>query len=112
MRTTKSNTTSQPQEKEKEIGVSPEELRAIIAEYDYNPDIMNDEDVRVIKIKRALTKLSLPDKILFCLYMDLGASRKVGTVLGVSHSTILKEINRIKVEIRYQMMIDNYDDIS
>ncbi len=111
MKTTESNTTSETYNP-KEIGISPEELRAIIAEYDYNEDIMTDEDVRVIKIKRALTKLPLPDKILFCLYMDLGASRKVGTVLGVSHSTILKEINRIKVEIRYQMMIDNYDDIS
>lgn len=94
------------------IEISPSELRAILAEYEYNPDVMSDEDVRVIKIKRALAKLNAPDRILFCLYMDLGASRKVGACLGVSHSTVLKEINRIKMEIRYQMMIDDYDDIS
>lgn len=94
------------------IEISPTELRAILAEYEYNQDVMCNEDVRVIKIKRALQKLQEPDRILFCLYMDLGASRKVGSVLHVSHSTVLKEINRIKMEIRYQMMVDDYDDIS
>ena len=92
---------------EQTIQVSPEELRAIMKEYEYNEDIMNDEDDRVIKVKRALTKLNDADRIIFCLYLDLGASRKVGKVLGVSHSTILKEVNRIKREIRYQIMIDD-----
>lgn len=89
------------------ISISSEELRAIMDEYKYNPDVMNGEDERVSQIKRALGKIDMPDQIIFCLYMDLGASRKVGQVLGVSHSTILKEINRIKKEIRYQIMIDN-----
>lgn len=97
---------------EQKITISPEELRAIMAEYEYHEDIFNDEDTRATMIKRALSKIPLPDRIIFCLYMDLGASRKVGAVLGVSHSTILKEINRIKVEIRYEMMNDDYDDIS
>lgn len=97
---------------ERTISVTPDELRAILAEYEYKEDILSEEDVRVTKIKRALTKLTVPDRILFCLYLELGASRKCGALLGVSHSTILKEINRIKIEIRYQMMIDNYDDIS
>ena len=68
---------------------------------------MCDDDERVRAIKKALTKLTVADRTLFVLYMDLGASRKVGKVLGVSHSTILKEINRIKMEIRYQMMADH-----
>ena len=97
---------------EQKITISPEELRAIMAEYEYKEDIFSEEDERATKIKRALAKLQLPDRIIFCLYMDLGASRKVGTVLGVSHSTILKEINRIKMEIRYKMMNDDYDNIS
>jgi DNA-directed RNA polymerase specialized sigma subunit len=94
---------------EPKIDISPTELRAILKEYEYDPDIMCEDDERVIRIKRALQRLQDPDKILWCLYMDLGASRKVGKVLGVSHSTVLKEINRIKLEIRYQMMIDDYD---
>lgn len=91
------------------IEISPSELRAILKEYEYDPDVMCEDDERVIRIKRALQKLQEPDRILWCLYMDLGASRKVGAVLHVSHSTVLKEINRIKLEIKYQMMIDNYD---
>lgn len=89
------------------LNIKPEELRAILKEYEYDGDIMCDDDERVRAIKKALTKLNEADRIIFCLYMDLGASRKVGKVLGVSHSTILKEINRIKMEIRYQMMADH-----
>lgn len=89
------------------LNIKPEELRAILKEYEYDDDIMCDDDERVRAIKKALTKLNEADRIIFCLYMDLGASRKVGKVLGVSHSTILKEINRIKMEIRYQMMANH-----
>jgi len=84
-----------------QINITPAYLKQVLAEYEYDDDIMCDEDERVHKIKKALTKLQDPDRILFCLYLDQGASRKVGKILGVSHSTILKEINRIKDEIRY-----------
>ena len=89
------------------IEITPEELKAILKEYEYDPDPMNEEDERVTKIKKALTRISDADRIIWALYMDLGASRKVGRVLGVSHSTILKEIKRIKNEIRYQILIDD-----
>lgn len=94
---------------EQKIDISPSELRAILKEYEYDPDVMCEDDDRVILIKRALQKLQEPDRILWCLYMDLGASRKVGAILHVSHSTVLKEINRIKLEIRCLMMTDDYD---
>lgn len=90
-----------------EIKVDSNELKAILEEYKYNPDVMSEEDERVIKCKKALGKIPIPDRTIFCLYLDLGASRKVGKLLGVSHSTILKEINRIKKEIRYFIMIDD-----
>lgn len=86
--------------------INPEELKAILADYKYNDDIMCDDDERVLAIKKAISKLNDPDRIIFCLYMDLGGSRKVGKVLGVSRTTVLKEINRIKMEIRYLMMAD------
>lgn len=94
---------------EQKIDISPSELRAMMKDYEYDPDIMCEDDERVIRVKRALQKLQDYDRILWVLYMELGASRKVGSVLHVSHSTVLKEINRIKLEIRYQMMIDDYD---
>lgn len=86
--------------------INPEELKAILADYKYNDDIMCDDDERVLAVKKAISKLNDPDRIIFCLYMDLGGSRKVGKVLGVSRTTVLKEINRIKMEIRYLMMAD------
>lgn len=88
------------------IQIKPEELRAILADYQYDDDIMNDDDERVLEIKKAISRLSEPDRIIFCLYIDIGSSRKLGRILGVSRSTVLKEIARIKLEIRHLMMED------
>lgn len=82
------------------INITPDELHQIMKEYEYDPDVMNDEDERSLAIKKAMTKLPEADRIVWCLYMDLGSSRKLGALLGgVSHSTILKEINRIRENI-------------
>lgn len=88
------------------IAIKPDELRAILADYRYDDDIMNEEDERVLQVKKAISKLNEPDRIIFCLYCDIGSSRKLGKILGVSRSTVLKEINRIKLEIRSKMMED------
>ena len=53
------------------MDIKPETLKAIMADYEYNPDILSDEDERVTKIKYALTKLPLADKIIFCLQTDI-----------------------------------------
>ena len=89
-----------------QIQIKPEELRAILADYKYEEDVMTNDDERVIEIKKAISKLLEPDRIIFCLYVDIGSSRKLGKILGVSRSTVLKEINRIKLEIRSKMMED------
>ena len=82
------------------IDITPDELHTIMKDYEYDPDIFNYEDERSLKIKLALSKLPEADRIIWCLYMELGSSRKLGRLLGnVSHSTILKEINRIKENI-------------
>lgn len=82
------------------IDITPDELHAIVKEYEYDPDVMNDEDERSLAIKMAMTHLTEADRIIWCLYMELESSRKLGQLLGgVSHSTILKEINRIRDEI-------------
>lgn len=87
-----------------EIKITPDELRAIMKEYEYDPDPMNDEDERSLAIKKSMTKLLEAERIIFCLYMELGSSRKLGKFLGgISHSTVLKEINRIKEKIRLNM---------
>ena len=60
---------------EKTIKISPSELRDIMKEYEYNPDIMTTDDDRVLKTKKALSQIPMPDRIIFCCYLDMGASR-------------------------------------
>ena len=83
------------------IDFTPDELRAILSEYSYDPnDIMTEDDERVLAIKEALSKLPQADVIIFGLYLEVGSSRKLGKMLGgVSHSSILKEVARIKQDI-------------
>ena len=81
------------------MDIKPETLKAIMADYDFNPDIMCDEDERVTKIKYALTQIPLAEKMIFCLHTDIQSVRKVGEILGVSYTTIFNEFKRIKKEI-------------
>lgn len=73
------------------------EFRKIKQEYTYNPDIMNEEDERLTRIKKIIdTKLSLADKTIILLYVDCQSYRKLGARLGVSHMTLRREVQRIK----------------
>ena len=73
------------------------EFRKIRQEYSYNPDIMNEEDERLTRVKKIIDqKLSLADKTIILLYVDCQSYRKLGARLGVSHMTIRREVQRIK----------------
>lgn len=73
------------------------EFRKIRQDYTYNPDIMNEEDERVTRVKKIIdTKLSLADKTIILLYVDCQSYRKLGARLGVSHMTLRREVQRIK----------------
>ena len=73
------------------------EFRKIRQDYTYNPDIMNEEDERSIRLKKIIDqKLSLADKTIILLYVDCQSYRKLGKRLGVSHMTIRREVQRIK----------------
>ena len=73
------------------------EFRKIKQEYAYDPDIMNDEESRTLRIKEIIdTKLSLADKTIILLYVDCQSYRKLGARLGVSHMTIRRDVQRIK----------------
>ena len=73
------------------------EFRKIKQEYSYNPDIMNEEDERLTRIKKIIDqKLSLADKTIILLYVDCQSYRKLGARLGVSHMTLRREVQRIK----------------
>lgn len=85
-------------EKEK-INIDPKELKAICKEYEYDPDIMNDEDERVHELKYALSLLDRSDFIIFCLYMELQSERKVADILGCSRTPVSRTLKRIKEQI-------------
>ena len=73
------------------------EFRKIKQEYSYNPDIMNEEDERLTRIKKIIdNKLSLADKTIILLYVDCQSYGKIGKRLGVSHMTLRREVQRIK----------------
>jgi DNA-directed RNA polymerase specialized sigma subunit len=81
------------------INLDKEQLKLIMADYKYDDDIMNEDDERVRKIKYALSQLPDADRIIFCLQTDIQSQRKVGNLLGVSHTAIGKECKRIKERI-------------
>lgn len=73
------------------------EFRKIRQDYIYNPDIMNEEDERLTRVKKIIDqKLSLADKTIILLYVDCQSYRKLGARLGVSHMTLRREVQRIK----------------
>lgn len=73
------------------------EFRKIRQDYTYNPDIMNEEDERLTRLKKIIEEnLSLADKTIILLYVDCQSYRKLGKRLGVSHMTIRREVQRIK----------------
>lgn len=70
---------------------------------DYEPpvvDIFTEEDGEMIMLKQAVQALPPADKIIFLLYCEHGSLRDVGKELGVSHTTIYKQINLIKSQIK------------
>lgn len=89
---------------EEAISVSGKEIRDIVNEYKFDDDIMNDEPQKVRVAKMALAKLNDADRIIFCLALDKGSSREVGKILGCSHSTVLKQLQKIKKDIMYNIM--------
>lgn len=72
----------------------------MIEDYKPNRDIFNDEEEDITMLKEAVENLKPADKIIFLLYCEYGSLREVGKELGVSHTTIYKQINIIKDQIR------------
>lgn len=76
------------------------EFRDIRRDYDFDPSIFNDEDEKIRRVKQVImTEIDPVDRVLFLMYTDYGSLRKLGAHFGVSHTTLAKEIRRIKQEI-------------
>jgi TyrR family helix-turn-helix protein len=59
-------------------------------------DIVSGDSEDMMVLKEAVNMLPPADKIIFLLYVEYGSLRKVGEKLGVSHTTIFKQIRQIK----------------
>lgn len=76
------------------------EFRDIRKDYAFDPSIFNDEDEKIRRVKQVImTEIDPVDRVLFLMYADCGSLRKLGAHFGVSHTTLAKEIRRIKKEI-------------
>ena len=72
------------------------DIKKVMEDYKPNKGIWNEDDELIDGIKNAVDNLKDADKIIFILYCETGSLREVGKMLGVSHTTIYKEIKRIK----------------
>jgi len=82
-----------------QLQITPQQIKSIDKQYQYEFDLFED-NLEAQKAKWALTQISIPDRIIFELYAELQSSRKVGKILGVSHNIVLKEVRRIRQEIK------------
>lgn len=73
---------------------------AIRREYRYDGSIMSEEDPRCRAVKWIIeNRLDGVEQAMLLLYVDCLSFRKLGKRLGVSHTTIRKEIMKIKNKI-------------
>ena len=97
---------------ENDIKITPKELRDIMDEYKFNDDPMVKDSQKVRIAKMALSRINEADRIIFCLALDKESSREVGRLLGCSHSTVLKQLAKIKRDIlREVMKIMEFEDL-
>ena len=76
------------------------DYKTIRQDYAFNADIFNDEPEKIARVKYIINhRLNQVDRTLIILYADCQSYRKLGKRLGLSHTTIAVEINRIKAEI-------------
>lgn len=76
------------------------EFRAIKKEYAYDADIFSEEDPKSATIKYIIdNRLTLAEKTIILLYAECASFRKLGEMMGISHTTIRKEVVRIRAKI-------------
>lgn len=76
------------------------DLKMMIKDYEPDDSIFSDEEPNIIMLKKAIQNLNPADKIILLLYAEYGSLRKTAKELNVSHTTIFKQINLIKEQIK------------
>lgn len=77
------------------------EFRKIKPDYAFDADIMCEDEPRTRRLKYIINnRLTIADRTIIILYAELQSFRKLGECLGVSHTTMRTEVNRIKEIIK------------
>lgn len=88
--------------------------RDIEEEYRFNPDIMDEDDEVVRRLKYIVEKrLNRVDRVIMILYSHDGSYRTLGKRLNISHTIINREVKRIRKLIieEYGRIYGNVDDL-
>lgn len=72
------------------------EISELLKDYELDFSLFTDLDDRLLEIEDKWEKLELPYKTVLILYAEYGSLRKVASLLGFSHTTIAKEIDKIR----------------
>lgn len=72
-------------------------LDELLTEYEPDFSLFADTDERILDLEDKWKNLDLPKKIVLVLYAEYGSFRKVGQLLGLSHTTIAKYIQDIRL---------------
>lgn len=79
---------------------------------DYLPDYSIDGDDEYVMIyKEGVMALPPADRIIFLLYCELASYRKVGSILGISHTIVYQQVKAIRAKLK-QWVKDNYPNNS
>lgn len=85
---------------EPKLNISKEEIKEIYKEYDFSDkDMYMEYDDELFDIIDKFNTLSPADKVILELYAEMKSQRKVGNILGVSRTTIIKILNKIRNQI-------------
>lgn len=74
-------------------------LDELLEEYKLDVSLFTNLDDRLLKIADKWLKLSATERIVMILYAEYGSLRKVGALLGFSHSTIDKYLKEIRSKL-------------
>lgn len=85
-------------EKKVLIRLSPEEIRGIYKDYTFDLESLDYDDDQT-KLLSSFQSLSQPDRIILALYAEFQSQRKVATLLNVSRTTVVKQLNKIRKQI-------------
>lgn len=74
-------------------------IMELMIDYDVNEDIFSEEEEYMYQLKKALNALPPADKIIMLLYCENGSLRETGKELGVSHTIVYKQIQKIRQQM-------------